>query len=107
MSTPYAAQSYAREMLPSAMTAVDALQSGVFDFLTRSFDLTSLADHLLDAVHRAFADDDPPSARVTRKSMMVARDPVHDVLVGDSGAIERARQEFRVGNLYINRKLTL
>lgn len=76
--------------------AVEALQSGVFDFMTRSFDLSSLADHLLDAVSRTFGDEVPVSERIARSSVMIARDPVHDVLVGDSTAIERARQDVRV-----------
>jgi DNA-binding NtrC family response regulator len=76
--------------------AVEALQSGVFDFMTRSFDLSSLADHLLDAVQRTFGDEMPVSERIARNSMLIARDPVNEVLVGDSSAIERARQDVRV-----------
>ena len=75
--------------------SVEALQSGVFDFMTRSFDLTSLAEHLLDAVHRTFADQMPASERIARSSVAAQRDPVHEVLVGDSSAIERARQDVR------------
>lgn len=75
--------------------AVDALQTGVFDFMTRSFDLSSLAHHLLDAVRRTFGDQAPGSERVARGSLMVPRDPVLEVLVGDSTAIERARQDVR------------
>jgi DNA-binding NtrC family response regulator len=75
--------------------AVEALQSGLFDFMTRSFDLSSLADHLLDAVQRAFGDEMPVSERIARSSLLIPRDPVNEVLVGDSSAIERARQDVR------------
>ncbi|HTV25214.1 MAG TPA: response regulator [Polyangiaceae bacterium] len=78
--------------------SVDALQSGVFDFMTRSFDLSSLAEHLLDAVHRTFGDQLPISERIARSSIPVPRDPVQEVLVGDSTAIERARQDVRAAS---------
>lgn len=75
--------------------AVEALQAGVFDFMTRSFDLSTLAEHLLDAVRRAFGQDllGPESAQ--RSSLVVPRDPIADVLVGDCGALERARHKVR------------
>jgi two-component system, NtrC family, response regulator AtoC len=74
--------------------AVEALQLGVFDFMTKSFDLSSLAGHLLDALHRAFSGDraEPES---TERSLARRRDPVSDVLIGESSAIERARHEVR------------
>lgn len=75
--------------------AIAALQSGVFDFMTRSFDLSSLAEHLLDAVHRTFGDELPHSERIARGSLTVPRDPVHEVMVGASSAIERARQDVK------------
>jgi DNA-binding NtrC family response regulator len=75
-------------------SAVEALQAGVFDFMTKSFDLSTLAEHLLDAVHRAFMGDraDPESGPRARSA---PRDPMHEVLVGDSVGIERARLEAR------------
>src|SRR5690606_30240290 len=71
--------------------AVEALQRGVFDFMTRSFDLTSLAEHLLDAVLRSFGDAEAGSERGVPRSMAIARDPLHEVLVGESSSISRAR----------------
>jgi two-component system response regulator HydG len=75
-------------------SAVEALQAGVFDFMTRSFDLSTLAEHLLDAVRRAFGEEQASSS-VQRSSLMVPRDPIVDVLVGDCNAIERARRDVR------------
>jgi DNA-binding NtrC family response regulator len=78
----------------SLTSAVEALQMGVFDFMTKSFDLSTLAEHLLDAVHRAHGDDraEPES---TERSLARRRDPVSDVLIGESSVIERARHELR------------
>jgi DNA-binding NtrC family response regulator len=76
----------------SLPAAVEALQAGVFDFMTKSFDLSTLAGHLLDAVHRAFGCDEAASSR---RLLGLAHDPIGEVLIGDSGVIERARQEVR------------
>src|SRR5688572_17281107 len=76
--------------------AVAALQAGVFDFMTKSFDLSTLADHLLDALRRTFDDRRHSAARPAASAAPAAlRDPVHDVLVGENAAIEQARQEVR------------
>jgi DNA-binding NtrC family response regulator len=77
-------------------SAVGALQAGVFDFMTKSFDLSTLADHLLDAVRRTFEDRHGSGVRqLTQPSPPSLRDPVRDVLVGECAAIERAREEVR------------
>jgi DNA-binding NtrC family response regulator len=76
-------------------SAVEALQAGVFDFMTRSFDLSTLAEHLLDAVRRAFEEEQSGSESAPRSSVVAPRDPIVDVLVGDCSAIERARQDVR------------
>jgi DNA-binding NtrC family response regulator len=75
-------------------SAVEALQAGVFDFMTKSFDLSTLAEHLLDAVHRAFGDD-RASPQSAQRALSSPRDPIQEVLVGESVAIERARLEAR------------
>jgi DNA-binding NtrC family response regulator len=79
----------------SLESAVAALKAGAFDFMTKSFDLSTLAEHLLDAVRRTF-DTGPRSAAADGRSSVPPRDPVRDVLVGDCFAIERARQAVRV-----------
>jgi DNA-binding NtrC family response regulator len=76
-------------------SAVAALKSGVFDFMTKSFDLSSLADHLLDAVRRAF-DTGLRSGGELRASLLPPRDPIREVLVGDCREIERARHAVRM-----------
>lgn len=77
-------------------SAVEALQAGVFDFMTRSFDLSTLAEHLLDAVRRSFGDEHTGAESGQRSTLVVPRDPVLDVLVGDCSAMERARQDVRL-----------
>src|SRR5262245_3890447 len=47
--------------------AVEALHAGVFDFMTRSFDLSTLGEHLLDAVHRALGDERSGPASTLRR----------------------------------------
>jgi DNA-binding NtrC family response regulator len=76
-------------------SAVAALKSGVFDFMTKSFDLSSLAEHLLDAVHRAF-DTGLRSGGEQRPRLPAPRDPTREVLVGDCREIERARHAVRI-----------
>jgi two-component system, NtrC family, response regulator HydG len=76
--------------------AVGALQAGLLDFMTKSFDLSTLAEHLLDALRRTFDDGRNSGVRhAILPAPAVVRDPVHDVLVGECGAIEQARQEVR------------
>jgi len=76
--------------------SVDALRAGTFDFMTKSFDLSTLAEHLLDAVRRAFDVGQRalggPGGHATP---LLPKDPIRDVLVGACLAIERARQEVR------------
>jgi DNA-binding NtrC family response regulator len=79
----------------SLESAVAALKAGAFDFMTKSFDLSTLAEHLLDAVRRTFETGQRPG-HVDGRSSLPPRDPVRDVLVGDCFAIERARQAVRV-----------
>src|SRR5215831_9974769 len=43
--------------------AIGGLQSGFFDFMTRSFDLSALGEHVLDAVARAFEGQHVASSR--------------------------------------------
>jgi two-component system, NtrC family, response regulator AtoC len=76
-------------------SAVAALKAGAFDFMTRSFDLSTLAEHLLDAVRRTFETAQRPT-RGDGRSSLPPRDPIRDVLVGDCFAIERARQAVRI-----------
>lgn len=77
----------------SVQAAVEALQAGVFDFMTKSFDLSTLATHLLDAVHRAFEEGAPGSSV---RLAPVPRDPLREVLVGDCPGIEQARKDVRL-----------
>lgn len=79
----------------SLSSAVEALQAGLFDFMTRSFDLSTLAEHLLDAVRRTFGADLSAQPASSRSSMAAPRDPIQEVLIGDHPAIERARRDVR------------
>jgi DNA-binding NtrC family response regulator len=78
--------------LPSA---VEALQAGVFDFMTKSFDLSTLAGHLLDAVHRAFGDT-AASPESMMRTLSGPRDAICEVLPGECRGIERARHDVRL-----------
>jgi DNA-binding NtrC family response regulator len=78
---------------PSGGT-VAALQAGVFDFMTRSFEPLALGEHLLDAVRRTF---DAEVAHDTQKpgTLALSKDPVAEVLVGECSAVVEARQRVR------------
>jgi two-component system, NtrC family, response regulator AtoC len=73
---------------------VAALQAGVFDFMTRSFEPAALAEHLLDAVRRTF---DAEAAHEAQKpgTLSLSKDPVAEVLVGECSGIVEARQRVR------------
>ena len=80
----------------SLSSAVASLQAGVFDFMTKSFDLSTLAHHLLDAVRRAFDQGELAAPGSSVRRTQLARDPVGDVLIGDCPSIEQARREVRL-----------
>jgi DNA-binding NtrC family response regulator len=75
--------------------AVDGLRAGTFDFMTKSFDLSTLAEYLLDAVRRAFDVGQRALGGGGHATPLLPRDPIRDVLVGECLAIEHARQEVR------------
>jgi DNA-binding NtrC family response regulator len=75
--------------------AVTAFQAGVFDFMTKSFEPSTLPDHLLDTLRRVVetAHDIASSALPAVASSV--RDPVQDVLIGNCQLLERAREQVR------------
>jgi DNA-binding NtrC family response regulator len=77
-------------------SAVAALKAGVFDFMTKSFDLSSLAEHLLDAARRTFETGQRSAWGELRPSPLPPRDPIRDVLLGDCREVERARHAVRI-----------
>ncbi|HTV18362.1 MAG TPA: helix-turn-helix domain-containing protein [Polyangiaceae bacterium] len=72
-----------------------ALQTGVCDFVTTSFESSMLAEHLLDVAQRSFECDGKPGVWAARPAPSPSRDPVRDVLVGESTLIEQARHDVR------------
>ena len=81
---------------PTLEGVVSALESGVFDFVTRSFEPETLAEHVLDAVRRAFDGERAASSMLAPARHQAARrDAVREVLVGECSAIEQARDEVR------------
>jgi DNA-binding NtrC family response regulator len=81
---------------PTLGSVVTALESGVFDFLTRSFDPDTLSEHLLDAVRRAFEGERAATSMLAPgRHHVTRRDAVREVLVGECDAIEQARDEVR------------
>ena len=81
---------------PTVEGLVTALESGLFDFVTRSFEPSTLPEHLLDAVRRVLESERTASDMVAPSRHQAARrDAVKEVLVGECGAIEQARDEVR------------
>ena len=64
--------------------------------MTRSFDPDTLAEHLLDAVRRAFEGERAATSMLAPgRHHASRRDAVREVLVGECDAIEQAREEVR------------
>lgn len=81
---------------PTLEGVVAALESGVFDYLTRSFEPETLSDHLLDAIRRAFENERAATSMVApARYQATRRDVVRETLVGECDAIEQARDEVR------------
>lgn len=80
---------------PRAGLIIEAMQAGVCDFRTRGFEGAMLAEHLLDVVHRCFRSESGASVQPARPTPRGARDPLRDVLIGDSPLMEEARQAVR------------
>lgn len=72
-------------------TTVSALQTGVFDFMTRSFEPSTLPGHLLDTLRRVVEAEREASAI----SAAAPRDSLHEVLVGDCLLLDSAREQVR------------
>jgi two-component system response regulator AtoC len=77
----------------SSGRSVAALQAGVFDFMTKSFEPDALGEHLLDAVRRTFAEVEHET--VFSGTLALSKDPVAEVLVGECSAIVVARERVR------------
>ncbi|HVZ32168.1 MAG TPA: sigma 54-interacting transcriptional regulator, partial [Polyangiaceae bacterium] len=75
--------------------AIGGLQSGFFDFMTRSFDLSALGEHVLDAVARAFEGQHVASSRPGSVPPPSSSDTLDGVLIGSSASVERAREQYR------------
>jgi DNA-binding NtrC family response regulator len=75
--------------------AVSALQSGVFDFMSKSFEAPLLADQLLDALRRTRESQGGATSSAPPSAAIPLRDPVRDVLIGQCALIERAREAVR------------
>jgi DNA-binding NtrC family response regulator len=75
--------------------AVAALQAGVFDFMTKRFEPSTLGDQLLDALRRTVESQRSTTASAPPSVSTPPRDPVRDVLVGECPLIEQARQLLR------------
>ena len=81
---------------PTLEGVVTALESGSFDFVTRGFEPGVLAEHLLDAVRRALDGERAAGSMIApARHQAPRRDAVREVLVGECGAIEQAREEAR------------
>jgi two-component system, NtrC family, response regulator AtoC len=72
-----------------------ALSAGVFDFMTKSFELSTLEEHLLDAVRRTFDGDRLRGSGAPPAAPASLRDPVADVLVGECLSMLEARERVR------------
>jgi DNA-binding NtrC family response regulator len=75
--------------------AVAALQAGVFDFMTKSFEPALLPEHLLDALRRTIESERSTASSAPPSASTPLRDPVREVLVGRSPLIEQAREAVR------------
>jgi DNA-binding NtrC family response regulator len=75
--------------------AVTALQTGVFDFMTKSFETSTLPDHLLDTLRRVDEAARDMASSVLPAVASSVRDPVQEVLIGNCPLLERAREQVR------------
>jgi DNA-binding NtrC family response regulator len=75
--------------------AVAALQAGVFDFMTKSFEPAKLSAQLLDALRRTIESERSTTSSAPPSASTPLRDPVREVLVGRSPLIEQAREAVR------------
>jgi DNA-binding NtrC family response regulator len=73
--------------------AVTALQTGVFDFMTKSFEPSTLPEHLLDTLRRVVEMERDAASAVLPAVASWVRDPVQDVLIGNCPLLERAREQ--------------
>jgi DNA-binding NtrC family response regulator len=74
---------------------VAALQAGVFDFMTKRFEPSMLADQLLEALRRTIDSERGATSLAPPSASTLRRDPVREVLVGHCPLIEQAREAVR------------
>jgi two-component system, NtrC family, response regulator HydG len=75
--------------------AIGALQTGVFDYVTKSFGAALLGEQLVDALRRSLSIDPITASSAPPSASRPLRDPVREVLVGQCSLIELAREAVR------------